>query len=129
MHVTHKKAYPFSKWNIEELGSENGLSLVGESVFWRSEYRGYINKRGSGANCNQTFPVGLASTFKFAAVSAVWLVFVFGLMLTRNDIILFSNFLVFNRVCTFGFHRKFKLILQDGGCLEIVSYNLKNRSP
>lgn len=70
IHITHKKA-PFNKWNIDELGSENGLRLVGESAFYRWEYRGYINKRGSGAKCNKTFPVGLASTFKFAYVSAV----------------------------------------------------------
>ncbi|KAK1399180.1 Ferredoxin-fold anticodon-binding domain protein [Heracleum sosnowskyi] len=67
----HKRAYPFSKWNIEELGSENGLRLVGETEFYRWQYRGYMNKRGSGAKCNETFPVGLASTFKFADVSAV----------------------------------------------------------
>ncbi|KAL8148774.1 hypothetical protein AgCh_005949 [Apium graveolens] len=71
IHITHKTAYPFNKWNIEELGNETGLHLVGESAFYRCEYRGYINKRGSGANCNKTFPVGLASTFKFAAVSSV----------------------------------------------------------
>lgn len=71
IHITHKKAHPFNKWNIEELGSENGLCLVGETAFYKWEYGGYINKRGSGAKCNQTFPVGLASTFKFSLVSVV----------------------------------------------------------
>ncbi|KAK4491805.1 hypothetical protein RD792_002581 [Penstemon davidsonii] len=67
VHVTHKTAYPFSKWNIKELGEEVGLRFIGEARFYIYEYPGYHNKRG-GNDCsrsNDSFPVGECSTFKF----------------------------------------------------------------
>ena len=33
VHITHKTAHPFDRWNIEELGSEAGLYLVEEVEF------------------------------------------------------------------------------------------------
>ncbi|MED6218331.1 hypothetical protein PIB30_025908 [Stylosanthes scabra] len=66
VHVTHKTSYPFYKWEIVELAKEAELSLVEEVPFERYHYPGYINKRGEGARCNSTFPVGQCSTFKFS---------------------------------------------------------------
>ncbi|XP_050368877.1 uncharacterized protein At4g26485-like [Argentina anserina] len=65
VHVTHKTAYPFNKWEIVKLAEEAGLYLVEEAAFSIWDYPGYINMRGSGHSCDQTFPVGQCSTFKF----------------------------------------------------------------
>ncbi|XP_062012087.1 uncharacterized protein At4g26485-like isoform X3 [Rosa rugosa] len=66
VHVTHKTAHPFNKWEIVKLAEEAGLYLVEEASFSRGDYPGYLNKRGSGKKCNRTFPVGECSTYKFA---------------------------------------------------------------
>jgi 25S rRNA (uracil2634-N3)-methyltransferase len=66
VHITHKTAYPFRKWEIVELAEEIGLFLVEKVPFQRWHYPGYMNKRGSGAKINRTFRVGECSTFKFA---------------------------------------------------------------
>jgi 25S rRNA (uracil2634-N3)-methyltransferase len=65
IHITHKTAYPFNRWEIVELGKENGLFLLEEMEFYRWCYPGYINRRGSGTRIDDTFPVGECSTFKF----------------------------------------------------------------
>ncbi|BBH01456.1 hypothetical protein with DUF2431 [Prunus dulcis] len=65
IHVTHKTTFPFSEWKIVELAHEVGLYLVDEEPFSLWDYPGYENKRGDGM-CDQTFPVGMCSTFKFA---------------------------------------------------------------
>ncbi|RWR95034.1 DUF2431 domain-containing protein [Cinnamomum micranthum f. kanehirae] len=68
IHVTHKTAYPFSLWRLEELASEVGLSLLEKAIFYKSDYPGYDNKRAyiwRDKTCNSTFPVGECSTFKF----------------------------------------------------------------
>ncbi|BFG28680.1 hypothetical protein CerSpe_149530 [Prunus speciosa] len=65
VHVTHKTTYPFSEWNIVTLALEAGLFLVNEESFSLWNYPGYQNKRGAGI-CDQTFPVGKSSTFKFS---------------------------------------------------------------
>ncbi|XP_059441423.1 uncharacterized protein LOC132173823 isoform X2 [Corylus avellana] len=67
VHITHKTAYPFSKWEIVELAEEIGLCLIEKVPFAIRYYPGYVNKRGSGAKINQTFPLGECSTFKFAS--------------------------------------------------------------
>ncbi|XP_059442235.1 uncharacterized protein At4g26485-like [Corylus avellana] len=66
IHITHKTAYPFNRWEIVELGKEIGLFLLEEMEFERWCYPGYINRRGSGTRIDETFPVGECSTFKFA---------------------------------------------------------------
>ncbi|XP_062016001.1 uncharacterized protein At4g26485-like [Rosa rugosa] len=65
IHVTHKTTYPFSRWEIVKLAGEVGLYLLQEEKFSKWDYPGYENKRGAGL-CDQTFPVGECSTFKFA---------------------------------------------------------------
>ncbi|XP_048129394.1 uncharacterized protein At4g26485-like [Rhodamnia argentea] len=65
IHVTHKIAHPYSKWEIEKLAEEQGLFLVEEAPFSAWDYGGYVNRRGSGAKCHWTFPIGEASTYKF----------------------------------------------------------------
>ncbi|CAB4276995.1 unnamed protein product [Prunus armeniaca] len=65
VHVTHETTYPFSEWNIVTLALEAGLFLVNEVSFSLWHYPGYQNKRGAGI-CDQTFPVGKSSTFKFS---------------------------------------------------------------
>ncbi|XP_012848376.1 PREDICTED: uncharacterized protein At4g26485-like [Erythranthe guttata] len=69
IHVTHKTSHPFSQWGIVELGREVGLVLTEEVNFSIWDYPGYRNKKGSGSNCDDTFPVGQSSTFKFAEQS------------------------------------------------------------
>ena len=66
VHVTHKTAYPFNKWEIEELAEEVGLRLVEKALFSKLDYPGYVNKRGDGSRTNKCFPIGECSTFKFA---------------------------------------------------------------
>ncbi|XP_021816976.1 uncharacterized protein At4g26485-like [Prunus avium] len=65
IHVTHKTTFPFSEWKIVELAQEVGLYLVHEEQFSLWDYPGYENKRGAGM-CDETFPVGMCSTFKFS---------------------------------------------------------------
>ncbi|XP_068325341.1 uncharacterized protein At4g26485-like [Pyrus communis] len=65
IHVTHKTTFPFSEWKIVELAYMAGLYLVHEEQFLIWDYPGYENKRGAGM-CDQTFPIGRSSTFKFA---------------------------------------------------------------
>ncbi|KAJ0101658.1 hypothetical protein Patl1_03736 [Pistacia atlantica] len=66
VHVTHKTSNPFDRWEIEKLAAEVGLSLVEKARFYEYYYPGYKNKRGSGYRCDESFPVGLCMTFKFA---------------------------------------------------------------
>ncbi|XP_061342203.1 uncharacterized protein At4g26485-like [Gastrolobium bilobum] len=69
IHVTHKKGQPFCSWEIVKLAEEVGLFLVEEVPFYIWDYPGYINKRGSGNKCDESFTVGACSTFKFSARS------------------------------------------------------------
>lgn len=66
IHVTHKNVYPFNNWEIVKLAEKANLQLVEEVPFCKWDYVGYVNKRGSGFRCDQTFPVGDCSTFKFS---------------------------------------------------------------
>ncbi|VVB01441.1 unnamed protein product [Arabis nemorensis] len=65
IHVTHKTGHPFSNWNIKTLAEEKGLYFYKEKEFETWQYPGYSNKRGSGSNCDSSFPVGKSSTFMF----------------------------------------------------------------
>ncbi|XP_021816969.1 uncharacterized protein At4g26485-like [Prunus avium] len=69
IHVTHKTTFPFSKWKIVKLAQEVGLRLVDKEQFSPWDYPGYENKKGVGM-CDETFPVGMSSTFIFAKRSA-----------------------------------------------------------
>lgn len=66
IHITHKTAYPYSEWEIQELAEHENLILVGEEEFCLWHYPGYINKKGDGRQCDRTFNVGESSTFMFA---------------------------------------------------------------
>ncbi|XP_024011182.1 uncharacterized protein At4g26485 [Eutrema salsugineum] len=63
IHVTHKTAHPFSNWNIRTLVGD--LYCYKEVEFYTWQYPGYSNKRGSGSDCDSSFPVGKSSTFMF----------------------------------------------------------------
>ncbi|POO03691.1 S-adenosyl-L-methionine-dependent methyltransferase [Trema orientale] len=65
IHVNHKTTPPFCLWNIEELATWNSLVLIKCVDFNIRDYPGYNNKRGDGARCDQPFPLGKCSTFKF----------------------------------------------------------------
>lgn len=68
IHVSHKTSYPFYDWDIEELADWSALRLVDQAVFNKACYPGYMNKRGEGSRCDQTFPIGESSTYKFQIV-------------------------------------------------------------
>jgi 25S rRNA (uracil2634-N3)-methyltransferase len=65
IHITHKSSHPYSCWNIKNLGEISGLKFLEEVDFYQFSYPGYNNKRGAGCNCDQSFPIGKCSTFKF----------------------------------------------------------------
>ncbi|KAL5735695.1 hypothetical protein ACOSQ2_030483 [Xanthoceras sorbifolium] len=65
VHVSHKTTAPFHSWNLEELASENSLSLIVSVDFKIEDYPSYNNKRGAGWRCDKPFPLGESSTFKF----------------------------------------------------------------
>ncbi|KAK2986951.1 hypothetical protein RJ640_004912 [Escallonia rubra] len=70
IHVSHKTTAPFSQWNIEELAVRNSLVLIERSSFKIETYPGYNHKRGSSVRCDEPFPLGKCSTFKFKLSSA-----------------------------------------------------------
>ena len=63
VHVSHKIAYPFNLWNIEELASQNSLSLFKRVKFEIEDYPFYNNKRGEGKRSDRPFPLGECCTF------------------------------------------------------------------
>jgi hypothetical protein len=65
IHVSHKTTAPFCQWNIKELASQNSLILAECVDFKIEDYPGYKNKRGDGSRCDEPFPLGQCSTFKF----------------------------------------------------------------
>ncbi|KAG2384159.1 uncharacterized protein At4g26485-like [Vigna umbellata] len=65
IHITHKTAHPFSKWNIRGLAKRQRLLLVEEAEFYLDLYPGYSNKRGDGRNSDRSFPIGECNTFMF----------------------------------------------------------------
>ncbi|KAK3007295.1 hypothetical protein RJ639_015754 [Escallonia herrerae] len=70
IHVSHKTTSPFSQWNIQELAVWNSLFLIECLSFKVEDYPGYNHKRGSGVRCDEPFPLGECSTFKFIFSSA-----------------------------------------------------------
>ena len=74
IHVNHKATAPFCHWNIMELGLKNCLLLIECVDFKKEDYPGYHNKRGDGWRCDEPFPLGECSTFKFRlSPTAKWL--------------------------------------------------------
>ncbi|XVE80614.1 hypothetical protein DITRI_Ditri14bG0153400 [Diplodiscus trichospermus] len=65
IHVNHKNSAPFCHWNLKELASESSLALIQRVNFNKEDYPGYQNKRGDGSRCDEPFPLGESSTFKF----------------------------------------------------------------
>ncbi|KAJ0042643.1 hypothetical protein Pint_17704 [Pistacia integerrima] len=65
VHVSHKTTGPFCSWNLEELAYRNSLSLIECVGFKIEDYPGYNNKRGDAWRCDESFPLGECSTFKF----------------------------------------------------------------
>ncbi|GMH05838.1 hypothetical protein Nepgr_007678 [Nepenthes gracilis] len=65
IHISHKTSHPFCNWNLNKLASKNSLALLQCVDFNISDYPGYDNKRGSGSRCDDPFPLGECSTFKF----------------------------------------------------------------
>lgn len=68
IHVNHKTTAPFSDWNIQELGEQSSLTLIECADFNKEDYPDYNNKRGDGFRCDEPFPLGKCSTFKFAYI-------------------------------------------------------------
>ncbi|CAK8534197.1 unnamed protein product [Lathyrus sativus] len=66
IHVSHKTSHPFCIWDVKGLAKNEGLMFIEEVDFQQSYYPGYRNKRGSGLQCDQSFPIRKSSTFKFS---------------------------------------------------------------
>ncbi|CAH2048991.1 unnamed protein product, partial [Thlaspi arvense] len=49
IHITHKSSRSYKEWQLEELGSSEGLRLIEEVPFNPADYPGYENKYGFGA--------------------------------------------------------------------------------
>ncbi|KAF3445306.1 hypothetical protein FNV43_RR15001 [Rhamnella rubrinervis] len=65
VHVTHRDDEPYKQWHVEKLALMAGLCLKEKVEFSRSDYPGYINKRGGLIKGNVTFPIRNCFTFKF----------------------------------------------------------------
>ncbi|XP_019196226.1 PREDICTED: uncharacterized protein At4g26485-like isoform X1 [Ipomoea nil] len=65
IHVNHKTTGPFGRWNLAELASMSSLVLIDCVDFKNADYPGYNHKRGHGSRCDEPFPLGKCSTFKF----------------------------------------------------------------
>ncbi|KAL3734019.1 hypothetical protein ACJRO7_023381 [Eucalyptus globulus] len=75
VHVRHKTNAPYCFWKLEELASWNSLNLIGWTAFESKNYPGYHHKRGDGSRCDELFPLGPCSTFKFRFYPRSWEVF------------------------------------------------------
>ncbi|KAI9120017.1 hypothetical protein K1719_008986 [Acacia pycnantha] len=69
VHINHKITPPYDYWCIEELGIQNFLLPIECVEFKKEDYPGYTNKRGDGSRCDQPFPLGKCSTFKFVLLT------------------------------------------------------------
>ncbi|KAI3991491.1 hypothetical protein MKX01_006793 [Papaver californicum] len=67
IHVSHRNDFPYNKWEIKKLANNSGLQLIGKVKFQKSDYPGYINKRGGDVKSDKEFFLGeSAFTFKFS---------------------------------------------------------------
>ncbi|XP_003576655.1 heavy metal-associated isoprenylated plant protein 41 isoform X1 [Brachypodium distachyon] len=69
IHISHKIGYPYDEWNLEQLASESSLTMIKKVKFQKEDYPGYNQKRGDGAKCNRSFPLGECCTFQFCIKS------------------------------------------------------------
>ncbi|GLJ08339.1 hypothetical protein SUGI_0086720 [Cryptomeria japonica] len=67
IHVTNKVGPRYKKWNLEEEAEKYGLYLKESVSFQKTDYPGYMNKRGSGPKINRTFRLGECRTYMFSA--------------------------------------------------------------
>ncbi|XP_019070558.1 25S rRNA (uridine(2634)-N(3))-methyltransferase [Solanum lycopersicum] len=65
IHVTHKIAPPYDRWDLVGLGWRNSLICIECADFKIENYPGYNNKRGAGSKCDEPFHLGECNTFKF----------------------------------------------------------------
>lgn len=66
IHVTHKTTYPYNYWNIEELATQCGLTLLECVDFKFEDYPGYNYQKGDDdRNPGLPFSLVKCSTFKF----------------------------------------------------------------
>ncbi|XP_022877723.1 uncharacterized protein At4g26485-like [Olea europaea var. sylvestris] len=70
IHVSHKTTYPFNNWKIGDLASNYALEMIECADFKIEDYPGYTNKKGTGSKCDEPFPLGKCSTFKFMLCTA-----------------------------------------------------------
>ena len=66
IHVNHKTTPPFDDWRIKEIGIKSFLRPLECVEFKKEDYPGYNNKRGDRSKCDEPFPLGKCSTFKFS---------------------------------------------------------------
>ncbi|GLJ44823.1 hypothetical protein SUGI_0942860 [Cryptomeria japonica] len=67
IHVTNKVGPRYKKWNLEEEAEKYGLYLKESVSFQKTDYPGYMNKRGGGPKINRTFRLGECRTYMFSA--------------------------------------------------------------
>ncbi|KAK2440877.1 ferredoxin-fold anticodon-binding domain protein [Trifolium repens] len=70
IHVNHKMKPPYTHWNTEKLAEQSFLVLIECAKFKKKDYPGYSNKGGDGNRCDEPFPLGKCSTFKFTSIDA-----------------------------------------------------------
>ncbi|XP_057840556.1 heavy metal-associated isoprenylated plant protein 41 isoform X2 [Cryptomeria japonica] len=68
IHVTNKVGPPYKKWTLEGEAEKYGLYLKESVSFQKTDYPGYMNKRGSGRKINRTFRLGECKTYMFSMV-------------------------------------------------------------
>ena len=65
IHINHKKGHPYDAWDLEQLALESSLAMITKTNFKKEDYPGYNQKRGDGAKCNRSFPLGDCCTYRF----------------------------------------------------------------
>ncbi|GLJ08329.1 hypothetical protein SUGI_0086600 [Cryptomeria japonica] len=66
IHVTNKVGPPYREWNLEGKAEKYGLYLKKSVRFRKTDYPGYMNVRGSGAQINRNFRLGECRTYMFS---------------------------------------------------------------
>ena len=71
VHVSHKLGHPYVDWKLEEQARVSGLELVKRVFFRQEHFPGYHNCLGDGSKAGESFKLGPAYTFIFAARSSI----------------------------------------------------------